>query len=233
MNHPSLKDLIRLSAGPGLALASLIAFVAIYQALELPNADELVRLSKIYLARYGYLIVFVAAFIETIPPFNFYFPGSAVVVLSVAFCRSGTLNVFLVLFVVGAAFLSAYVLDYFIGKCGWLWLLTRFGFREALERSREKVSTNGAAWLWWAYVHPNIGAIAATSCGILGIPLRRFLLHSMGAITFWVASWGTLAFLVGEDMVKFLDIRLVIPLAFLWLVLTLRKRSKARIREQE
>jgi membrane protein DedA with SNARE-associated domain len=230
VNRLSLKEAMRVAVLPLLVLLSLIVFVIVYQALGLPNSDELVKLSEKYLTRYGYLIVFVAAFVETIPPINFYFPGSAVVVLSVAFCRSGTMNVLLVLSVTAIAFLLAYILDYFVGKWGWLWLLTRFGFGPALERSQQRVQARGPAWLWWANVHPNIGAIAATSCGVLRIPFSRFLLHSIGATVLWVALWGFIAFIFGQEMVKFLDIRLLIPLAFLWLVLTLRKRFK-RVRQ--
>jgi len=231
MRDVTPKELVRVAAFPLIVLTLLLGFVAVYQLLDFPESDELVRISESYLIRYGYLIVFAAAFIETIPPINFYLPGSAVVVLSVAFARQGTLNVFGVLGVVACAFVLAYVLDYFIGRWGWSWLMVRCGLGPALERSRQRVLSRGSSWLWFAYVHPNIGAIAATSCGILRVPFKSFLLHSTGAVAIWVSLWGTVAFLLGKQMVKFLDIRWLILLAFVWLILAVRKRLRARNRE--
>lgn len=231
MSKLTLKDFFRVARFPMIVLALLLGFIAAYQLLGLPNSDELVKISESYLARYGYLIVFIAAFIETIPPVNFYLPGSAVVVLSVAFARQGTLNVFVVLAVVVCAFLLAYVLDYFIGKWGWHWLMVRCGLGPALERSRQRVLSHGSSWLWWAYVHPNIGAIAATSCGILRVPFSTFLLHSIGAVVVWVSLWGAIAFLLGKEMIKFLDMRWLVLLVFVWLILTLRKRLCAHNRQ--
>ena len=228
MSDTTPKELLRVAAFPLIVLALLFGFIAAYQFLGLPNSAELVKICESYLGRYGYMIVFIAAFVETIPPINFYLPGSTVVVLSAAFARHGTLNIFAVLGVAGSAFLLAYILDYLIGRWGWHWVMLRCGLGPSLERSRQKVSVRGPSWLWWAYVHPNIGAIAATSCGILRIPFKAFMLHSVGALAVWVSLWGAGAFFIGDRMVKYLDIRWLIPLAFLWLALTLRKRFHYR-----
>jgi membrane protein DedA with SNARE-associated domain len=222
------KDVLRAGMFPLIVFGLLLAFIGVYRLLNLPDSDELVRISEIYLARYGYYIVLAAAFVEAIPPVNFYFPGSAVVVLSVAFARQGTLNVFGVLGVAAGAFLFAYVLDYGVGKYGWSWVLVRCGLGPALERSQARIATHGLRWLWLSYVHPNVGAIAATSCGVLRVPFGRFLFHSALAITPWVVFWGALAFLGGKQVIKLIDVRWLVPVVIIWLVVTLGKRLGAR-----
>jgi membrane protein DedA with SNARE-associated domain len=232
MTRLTAKEIFRLSAVPFLLLLSLVVFIALYKFFNLPSSNELIKISEMYFMRYGYLIVFIAAFIETIPPINFYLPGSAVVVLSVAFTRDSTLNVFCVLAVAMSAFLFAYILDYLIGKWGWYWFLERCGFKSSLDQWKDKISSRGPVWLWWAYVHPNIGAIAATSCGTLKMSFKSFLAHSVGALLIWVSLWGTLAFFFGLEMLKFLDMRWLALVASLWFVSTLSKRLRERKKQR-
>lgn len=183
-----------------LLLAILVGFAFCYRLLGLPESDDLLTVATTYLGRYGYLIVFIAAFIETIPPINFYFPGSAVVVFSVAYARRGELDVFAVLAVANSAFLAAYALDYALGRFGWYQLLEKCGFKPSLERVRGKVERHGLKWLWLACVHPNLCSLAATSCGILHTAFVPFMLQLLIAQTVWTIIWGAAAYF-GADVV--------------------------------
>lgn len=212
---------------PATALILLLIFLWLYRALGLPPSDQIVQLSEHYFTKYGYAIVFVGAFFEATPVLNFYLPGSSVVILGVAFSRDGTMNVGGVLATASVAFLMSYLLDYAAGYYGWHHLMVRCGLGPALERSRSRMTEQGWRWLWTSYVHPNIGALTATTCGILRLPLRSFIMHSAIALIFWNTLWGAIAYWGAEQILRFLDMRWLIPVIAAWLMFTLLKTLRA------
>lgn len=184
--YMTFRTVLRAAALPLFILALFLAFSFIYQALGLPASNELVKISESYFRRYGYLVVFIGAFLEATPVINFYLPGSAVIILAVAFSRHGTLNVFAVVAVATLGFLTAYLLDYLAGIYGWYRILLRFGLSTSLEKTRQRVLEHGSdKWLWLSYVHPNFGAVTATAYGTLHIPFVRFFFNSVGALLCW------------------------------------------------
>ncbi|HUT73668.1 MAG TPA: hypothetical protein VM221_02390 [Armatimonadota bacterium] len=217
----NVKLAIRIAAFPLSVLALSLAFIGVYRALGLPPSDQLVRMADSLMERYGYAIVFVGAFLEATPVVNVYLPGSTVVILAVAFSRRGTLNVFVVLAVATAAFLLAYAFDYAIGRFGWHALIRRLGFGSPLDRARDSILRRGTKWLWLGYVHPNVGALAATASGILRVPFGRFALLSAGAVTCWDAAWGAAAFFGAGIILRFLDMRWLIPFVIAWVIYAL------------
>jgi membrane-associated protein len=209
---------IRAAAFPLVVLALLVIFMAAYRILHLPPSDELVRLASSYMARYGYSLVFIGAFFEATPVVNFYLPGSTIVILAVALSRQGTLNVFGVLAVATIAFMLSYAVDYASGRYGWYVLMLRFGLGPSLDRTRVRLERHGIRWLWIAYVHPNIGALAATGCGILRLPFGRFACISAAALVCWDAAWGAIAFYGSRSILRFSDIRWFALLVVAWVL---------------
>lgn len=223
-----LKTAIRLASFPLTLLILLLGFMLVYRLLGLPPSDELVDLARSYMGKYGYLVVFIGAFLEATPVVNFYLPGSTVVILAVAFSREGTLNVFIVIAVATVAFLLAYILDYIVGLYGWHTLMIHCGLDDALERAQKRVSTHGARWVWLAYVHPNVGAVAGTACGVLQVPLLSFALHSVAALVCWDALWGVVAYFGASVILQFADIKWLALAILIWLILTLMKGFRKR-----
>lgn len=213
-----MRDIAKLSALPFLILLSLVVFIVVYRFLGLPSSTALVDLARKSLNQHGYPIVFAAAFIEAIPPVNLYFPGSVVIVVSVAHSRSGALNPFLVLGLIEFAFILCYSLNYFVGRFGFQWFLIWCGLGPAIERSKQRISQHGMLWLILSCWHPNFGAIASVASGVISVPFRRFLSNMTLAVLLWNAVFGCIAYFGSKNIMQLLDLRWLLVIVVFWLI---------------
>lgn len=221
------RDIVKLAALPLLILLSLVIFIIVYRLLGLPPSMALVDIARKSLDEYGYPIAFAAAFIETIPPVNLYFPGSVVIVVAVSHSRTGALNPFLVLGLIEAAFIICYSLNYLVGRFGLHWFLVRCGLGPAIERSKLRISQRGMFWLWISCWHPNFGAIASVASGILSVPFIRFFSNMAFAVVLWNALFGSIAYFGSKNIMKLLDLRWLLVVVLLWIVWIIVKGMKS------
>lgn len=226
-SHLDVRRVVRVSAFPILTFLVLAAYVLLYRLLGLPSPDELVRLSESYYARYGYWVVLVGALIEGVILVNWYFPGSYIILLGVVFSKNGTLNPFLVVGLATLAFFLAYLFEYAIGRYGWYAVLLRFGLKSPLQRMRERILQHGPRLIFVTYIHPNIGALAATSCGILQIPIVTFLVYSALALVFWNTLWGVLTYFAGSVILELTNNALLIPIVLLWVLFSIARALRS------
>jgi len=216
---------------PLLLLVLLISFVVVFKIFHIPSNEELIGVMKVYFERYGYSVLFFSALIESIPLICLYFLGSSIVLLAAAFSRQGTLNIFSVVLVTGAAMLIGFILNYFIGKHGWFKIFIKFGLGDTLENSKAKIEKHGDKWIWLSYFHPNIGAFTSTAYGILKMPFRKFVITSIFAVLAWCTFWGAFCFFGSGIIEGIIKARwLLVGCAFVWIIFQivkiLRKASK-------
>lgn len=211
-------------AFPLLLLVLLISFIAVFKIFHIPSNEELIGVMKVYFEKYGYPVLFFSTLIESIPVICLYFPGSSIVLLAAAFSRQGTLNIFSVVLVTGAAMLIGFIINYFIGKHGWFKIFVKFGLGDALDNSKAKIEKHGDRWIWLSYFHPNIGAFTSTAYGILKMPFRKFLITSIFAILAWCTFWGAFCFFGSGIIEGIIKARwLVVTFAFCWIILQVIK----------
>lgn len=175
-------------------LLMLCTLIAVFKIFHIPSNEELIKIIRVYFEKYGYPVLFMSAYIETIPVIYLYYPGSSVILLAAAFSRQGTLNIVGVILITALALLIGYTINYFIGKHGWFKIFEKFGFGEMLENSKKKIEKHGDKWIWATYLHPNLGALTSTAYGILKMPFYKFFINSIFALLFWCAFWGILCY---------------------------------------
>lgn len=224
------KKLYKALAFPLILLFILISFLAIYQIFNLPTNEELIKIVKIYFERFGYPVLFISAFIESLPGICLYFPGSSIVLLAAAFSRQGTLNIFSVILITAAALQLGFTINYFIGKHGWFKIFIKMGLGDTLDNSKTKIEKHGDKWIWLTYFHPNVGALTSTAYGILKMPFRKFFITSTLATLTWCVFWGIVCFLSSGVIEGIIKARwLLITFAFCWIILQIIKAfRKAR-----
>jgi membrane protein DedA with SNARE-associated domain len=174
--------------------------------------------------------VFLGALLEGILVINFYVPGSTIVILGAVASRGGALSIGLVILVATVGFILAYSVCYILGWFGWYSAFSRLGVERALNRTRERMMAVGPRLIPVANIHPNLGALAATSAGALRIPFVRFILISGTSALLWDIFWGLLAFWLGREAVKLFNGWLLFPVLLvlvLWFLISsrLQKRS--------
>jgi membrane protein DedA with SNARE-associated domain len=201
---------------PGVLLITMVVFVAIYRMLGLPSPEEFLSIAKHFYEDYGILVVFLAAVVEGILGVNWYLPGSAIVALGVILHAGDPLGAILVIIVASIGFLVAYILDYYIGKFALYSFLSWLGIEGPLRRMRGKLEAKGPQILLSACIHPNIGALAATSAGILRVQIWRFMMLITAGILFWNAIWGVLVYFMGEVILEVAGMWILVGLAAAW-----------------
>jgi len=213
-----LRTSLRFGVVPLILLFLFILFVATYRFLGLPSVDELVELARNYYTQHGHLVVLVGALAEGLLVVNWYLPGSFVLVLGVTFSEGRPLNAVSLVAIIILAFFVTTILNYTMGRYAWYRFLLFFGLKAPLQKVKSQVEKRGLSIIYITYFHPNVGALTALSCGIIQLPLRKFVIHSGLALVLWNLLWGLVVYLVGPWLLRLLNVWLVFPLLVVWLV---------------
>jgi membrane protein DedA with SNARE-associated domain len=190
----------------------------IYGFFDLPAKEEIIAWAQAYYERYGYSVVFVGALVEGMLLINWYLPGSIVIVLGVVFAGQDPAKAsFMVLLIILGFYISALV-NYVLGRYGWYRVLTALGLDAPLLKVKTQVEKRGLPILFSTYIHPNLGALTATSAGILHLPFAKFALYSAIAIIAWNSMWGVVVYLVGPAFLQLVGMPMIMFVLAAWLV---------------
>ena len=171
-----------------------------------------------YYEQYGYLVVLVGALAEGTLFVNWYLPGSIVVAMGAVFARTAGLNIFLMLLMVVIGFYATALLNYALGRFGWYHIFIKLGLKQPLEKVQAKIADKGLKILFTTYVHPNFGALAATSAGILRMNFYKFALYAFLAIGLWNSFWTAIFYWFGAGLLKHINLVVIAGGIFVYLM---------------
>lgn len=190
----------------GLIIGTFVPIIFLLSLLFLlphPTAEELVNSITIFYEKYGYITIFLAAFIESILLINIYVPASVAVVLGAILAAKGILSLPIVILLSAVGSILAYLFDFYMGKYGWYKILTKFGLSNQIEKTKEKLDgKKRIKMILISCIHPNYGAISATSAGILSWKIKEFLVWFSIAQLFWCTLWGILFYIYGYQILE-------------------------------
>lgn len=207
--------------------------IPVSKLLDLPSEDELILITKNFYLNYGYLVVFIAAIIEGALFINWYLPGSVVIVLGVVFAKDASLNVILVIAFITLGFLLTAVMNYFLGSFGWYRLFMKLGLKAPMDRAKIKMEKYGLPVIFGTYFHPNMGALAATSAGILKLPFVIFFLYSLSALVLWNTLWGVAVYFFGMVIIKTLSPWTIVTGLAIWIIYLLIRFKQGKSKPTE
>ena len=224
-------DFIKFASVPLVLLAILLALIGLFHLFDLPDYNEIIAWAKASTFKYGYWFIFIGALAEGILFFNWYLPGSVVVVLGGVFAPQMGLSTFKVVALIIFGFWLTSILNYAMGRYGWYRLLLRFGLKGAIEKTKARVEKHGLKIIFGTYFHPNIGALTATSAGILQLSFKKFLYYSTMALVAWNTLWGTVAYYIGPPLVEQVHYKNLVVVLLIWLVILFFQfiRSKGKV----
>ncbi len=209
-----------------LVLIVYLIFIFVYRALGLPNSEEIINFARRYYEEYGYWVVLVGALAEGILFVNWYLPGSVVVALGATLAKDSGLNIFLMLALVIIGFYATAILNYAMGYFGWYHAFIKLGLKEPLEKVQHKVENKGLKILFTTYVHPNFGALAATSAGILRMSFSKFSLYAFISIVLWNSLWTLIFYYFGSELLKHVNLVVAIGAVFVYFMFTKSFKEK-------
>ncbi len=231
-----IRTILKFAAVPLGLLIVFSIYVGLYNLFGLPTPKEILSLAKDSYSEHGYLIVFLGAIGEGLLMFNLYFPGSVMIVFGVTFSKGDPIRATILVMLTIIAFFITTVINYGLGKYGWYQVLVRLGLKQSLEKTRQRVEKRGLITLFITYVHPNLGVLTATSCGILKIPFMNFAFASVVALVLWNSLWGIIVYNFGSTVLRFATFSVFITLLVAWTIIAIIRAlisNKRRNRESQ
>lgn len=210
------KELLKYISVPLILMLMYLIFISLYSFFGLPSDEEIIASAGEYYEKYGYWTVFIGALGEGLLLLNWYLPGSIVVVLGVIFAKEAGLSVVGMIALVVAGFFITTLINYVLGRFGWYKLLLKIGLEKPLDNIKAKTEKVGPKIIFSTYIHPNLGALTATSAGILKFPFVRFSLYSLAALVLWNTMWGILVYFIGPFILKLLSTVMVVLILIIW-----------------
>lgn len=160
---------------------------------------------KLY-SQWGLAFMFFASVIEGILFINWYFPGSAIVLIGALLSRGGIVPFWKFVPVVFFGFFLAFSVDYFIGRYGFYHLIKKFKFfTDRIETAKLALKKRSIATFFIWYFHPQSGNFVATAAGILHFPFLKFLILNAVAGFLWMAFWVGLVYIFGGIVLQIID----------------------------
>lgn len=200
----------------GLAIIAAVILAYFYYTDSPISANRFLILVENWYVRYGYVTVFLAAFVEGLFPLNIYIPGSTSIVLGVVFAQRTGLSLpwFTALIILG--FFLAYCVNYMTGRYGLHRLIERLGYGEVIKETEERLKKHGPKLLFGALVHSNLASITTTGAGIIRMPIYQFLSWTLAAVIIWDTLWVLGLMVVGEQLVNAASSWYALPILIIW-----------------
>jgi membrane protein DedA with SNARE-associated domain len=151
-----------------------------------------------WIARNGYLVVFVSLALEGVLFTSMIVPGLLVLIAGGYYAGQGHLNP---VALAGTAVAGVWLGDaasYCVGRFCWSRLLARKRFGKAMQRVRPVLESRGAVFLVFYHFEPIARMMGATAAGSIGLPVRRWLPFDYLGGVLWVLFYGTVGFLLGR-----------------------------------
>jgi membrane-associated protein len=223
------KETLNLIALPlALLLASLL-ISGLWHLFDMPEKEVFIDIVKNWFQKYGLIAVFLSALVEGVLLFGNYYPGGLVIFLGVISAEGNPKNTILVVLSVCIALFVAYFINYLLGKYGWYKLFAKFGMKQAIEKTKEKLEKHQFRVIIGSYWFPNLASITSTTAGVLKVPLRKFLIHSVIGVILWNSLWGILVASLGDKALNIINIKWVLIVVALWITIILvRKKIKRK-----
>ena len=196
-----MKHYLKILSVPLLFLILYTSLNLVWKIFDLPPTEELIKVVKGWFDAYGAPALFFSSFLEGILLIGSYFPGVFVIFLGVIVANSATEAVFSV-FICTIGLVVAHILNYVMGKYGWYRLLVKFGMKDAVEQSKNKLEKRGPVAIPLSYWLPSVGALTNTAAGIIHMPFKKFLLYSVTSSIFWYSVVGLIVYSLGDKALE-------------------------------
>ncbi len=151
---------------------------------------------------HGYLIVFFAAFFESIILLGFLLPGGLIVLLGGYFAQQKQISVIWVTILAWLGMFLGDLLNYWLGKKGFHKILTGIPkFQSLLKNynSAENFINKYGVWaIFCSHILGYMRSIICFSSGVISFPRRKYIFTTLTASLFWSLLFVGLGFIFGE-----------------------------------
>lgn len=182
---------------PIFLLFSYILFLFIARGVFPSNTELINTFARLY-AKYGYEIIFISAFFESLVLVNLFVPGGITLALGVIFARAGEINLEAVILIASIGAICGYLIDYFLGLYGFSQVINKMGYGRLITQSRIKLHKYGNRGLILGFIHANIASFFSFAAGTINFRLKTFIIIAITATFFWFSLWALAVYAIGD-----------------------------------
>jgi membrane protein DedA with SNARE-associated domain len=174
--------------------------------------DGIVKFVRSSYLEYGYYIVFIGTLIKNTVPINFLFPipSSTILILGTVYASRGQLNLFLILFLSTIGLLIGMVIDYGLGRLGFVsyarkskfWSSIIEPYDKYLEMASKFLQKRGGFAFLIIYFIGAFRLFAAILAGALLMRFTSYLFWSLLASMLWTCFFGIGGYIIGEALAE-------------------------------
>lgn len=165
--------------------------------------ERILDLIRPLFANWGYLLVFLFAFLERSFLVGLVVPGSAIVLLGGIYAGQGDLNIALVILLAFVGSLAGDNLGYLIGLKLGLPLIEKHGdfmrLRARVRLSEQYFKKYGGVTVLIARFVAVLGTLACPVAGMAKMNYKKFLLYEFLGSTAWAVGFGLLGYFFGRS----------------------------------
>ncbi|MDO8619628.1 MAG: DedA family protein [Candidatus Daviesbacteria bacterium] len=213
---------------PLILIAVYIGILFLIKGTALTPAQIISHFDSLY-ARYGYELIFLGAFLESLAVINFFVPGATIVVLGAVFARTGSVELTYAILVASLGSMVGFSIDYLLGTFGISEIINKLGYGSALNKAKNQINRSQVRTFALGFIHPDLGSFVSVAAGVLKISYKNFVVLAGLSTLTWTSLWGLLIFAFGKVflviLTKYTSVLVILVLS-IWLILTWYERRK-------
>lgn len=168
----------------------------------IPTGEEIVNSFAALYKKYGYEIIFAAAFLESLVLVNLFVPGQLAMALGAVFARTGQTELSLVILTASMGAITGYSLDFILGYFGFSDVIRKLGYGEFLNETKHQLKRFGKRGLILGFVHSNIGSFLSLVAGAIHFEWKVFILLASLSTFVWLTVWAIAVYILGDIFVE-------------------------------
>jgi membrane protein DedA with SNARE-associated domain len=213
-------------------LATFFAVKYTWGIYNLPGPSNLVEHSKYYFDKYGLIIFFFTALIESLLLIGNYFPGTLILLFGLSTLIDSPQKVFEAYIYISLGMLLGYIVNYFLGKYGWYKILEKIGYKDELIKIENKLLNNNLSSVTFLYFLPGFGSLLSTSFGVLRFNFLKFISFTFFIVLAWNCAWAIAVYFLGNTVFQFINNGYLVLVAGVFYIFYLYKSGKLQISEE-
>lgn len=182
---------------PAILIIIYVVLILLLRSI-FPSGKELVDFLETLYGRFGYEIITIGSFLESLILINFFVPGVLAVGFGVIFAKVGELDLTFVILAASSGAILGYILDFLLGRFGFGQLFERMGYKKTIDKTSGKIEKFDWKTFNLGFIHPNIGALVSLTAGTLKMNFKRFFILALLSTLVWYILWGLLIFALGK-----------------------------------
>lgn len=167
----------------------LILLIFADKTLGLPSFVDMAEGMKTLFDKYGFIVLTIMAFVESLFMLGLYFPGSYVIILSVIMSDKSLVSLSQIGFYCWIGFVAANCLNYFLGRYGYYKVLLLLGKEKTISQMQNWLSQHQFKTIFFSAIHPNFLSVTVVCCGISRILFLKTIIVSSLALAVWIIIW--------------------------------------------